>query len=136
MAFDPSHIDEFRKACDRIGFETWIWEPGKPPGRGLKMIIHSQGRAGMWSKKMLWMPRSMGQFEDLILTEQITIDDNQITKWCAGNAAVSADEFGNRYLIKKHRRGRIDGVVAAPMCAGAALAEFPEEVRELGGMIF
>lgn len=136
MAFDPAHITEFRKACDRVGFDTWIWEPGATSGRGLKMIVHSQGRGGMYSKKMLWMPRSMGQFEDLILTEQITIDDNQITKWCAGNAAVSADEFGNRYLIKKHRRGRIDGVVAAPMAVGNALAEFEEEPRSLAAMIF
>lgn len=136
MAFDPSRISEFVQACDRIGFPVWVWEPGKPAGRGLKMITHSQGRAGMFSKKMLWMPRSMGQFEDLILTGQITIDDNQITKWCAGNAAVSADEFGNRYLIKKHRRGRIDGVVASPMAVGAALADFEEEPRSLAGMIF
>jgi phage terminase large subunit-like protein len=123
MSFDPAHITEFRKACDRLGFETWIWQPGEPPGRGLKMIVHSQGVAGMHSKKMLWMPRSMGQFEDLILTEKITIQDSQLTKWCAGNAAVKADEHGNRYLIKKHRRGRIDGVVAAPMCAGVALSD-------------
>lgn len=136
MGFDPSHMNEFIKSCERIGFNVWVWEPGKPPGRGLKLIPHSQGRAGMYSKKMLWMPRSMGQFEDLILTGEITIDDNQITKWCAGNAAINADEFGNRYLVKKHTRGRIDGVVAAPMTVGTALAEFEEQPRALGGMIF
>lgn len=123
MAFDPAHVGEFRKACERIGFNTWIWEPDELPGDGLKMIVHSQGKAGMHSKKALWMPRSLGQFEDLILTEQIVIDESPVTKWCAGNAAVRNDEFGNRYLVKKHTRGRIDGVVAAAMGVGAALFE-------------
>jgi phage terminase large subunit-like protein len=121
MAFDPAHIGEFRKACERIGFTTWIWEPDEFPGDGLKMIVHSQGKAGMHSKKALWMPRSLGQFEDLILTGGIVIDESPVTKWCAGNAAVKPDEFGNRYLIKKHTRGRIDGIVAKAMAVGAAL---------------
>lgn len=120
MAFDPAHIDEFRKACDRIGFPTWIWHPDEPPGDGLKMIVHSQGKAGMHSKKALWMPRSLGQFEDLILTEGIVIDESQVTKWCSGNAAIKPDEHGNRYFVKKHTRGRIDGLVAPTMAIGCA----------------
>lgn len=120
MAFDPAHIGEFRKACDRLGFATWIWEPDEPPGLGLKMIVHSQGRAGMHSKKALWMPRSLGQLEDLILTGGIVIDESPVTKWCSGNAAVKPDEQGNRYFIKKRSRGRIDGIVAITMAIGAA----------------
>lgn len=120
MAFDPAHIDEFRKACDRIGFSTWIWHPDEPPGDGLKMVIHSQGKAGMYSKKALWMPRSLGQLEDLILTGGIVIDESQVTKWCSGNVAVKPDEHGNRYFVKKNTRGRIDGMVALAMAAGVA----------------
>lgn len=123
MAFDPAHIDEFRKACDRIGFETWIWEPDEPPGIGLKMIVHSQGRAGMYSKKALWMPRSLGQFEDTILTGGIVIDESPVTRWCAGNAAVRPDEQGNRYFVKKSTRGRIDGMVTLAMARGAVAEE-------------
>lgn len=126
MAFDPAHIGEFRKACDRLGFDTWIWEPDEPAGSGLKMIVHGQGKAGMHSKKALWMPRSLGQYEDLILTRRIIIHESPVTKWCAANAAVKPDEFGNRYLIKKHTRGRIDGVVAGAMSAGCALFDIEE----------
>lgn len=123
MAFDPSHIDEFRKACDRVGFETWIWEPDEAPGIGLKMVVHSQGRAGMHSKRALWMPRSLGQLEDLILTGGIVIDESPVTKWCSGNAAIKPDEQGNRYFIKKRSRGRIDGLVALAMGVGAIAME-------------
>lgn len=123
MAFDPAHIDQFRQACDRIGFATWIWKPDEPAGDGLKMVVHSQGRAGMYSKKALWMPRSLGQFEDAILTGNIVIQEHQITKWCAGNAAVSPDEQGNRFFVKKQTRGRKDGMDALAMAIGAALSE-------------
>lgn len=123
MAFDPAHIGEFRKACDRVGFDTWIWNPEESAGAGLKMVVHSQGKRGMESKKALWMPRSLGQFEDLILTEQIVIDESPVTSWCAGNAAVQADEFGNRYFIKKNSRGRKDGMDALAMAVGAALSD-------------
>lgn len=127
MAFDPAHIDEFHKACERIGFPTWIWHPDKPPGDGLKMVVHSQGKMGMYSKRALWMPRSLGQFEDMILTGDIVIDESQVTKWCAGNAAVKPDEHGNRYFVKKSTRGRIDGMVALAMAAGVApLQDAPE----------
>jgi phage terminase large subunit-like protein len=59
----------------------------------------------------------------LILTQQIVIAESPITKWCAGNAAVKPDEFGNRYLIKKHSRGRIDGMASGAMSVGCALFE-------------
>jgi phage terminase large subunit-like protein len=123
LAFDPAHIIEFRKACDRIGFETWIWKPDEPPGTGLKMIVHSQGRAGMHSKQSLWMPRSLQQTEDVILKGQIVVDKSPITLWCAGNAAVEADAQNNRWLSKKLQRGRIDGMVSLCMGVGLALAK-------------
>lgn len=119
MAFDPAHITEFRKACDRISFSTWIWDPEQPAGSGLKMVIHGQGRQGMHSKKALWMPRSLQQFEDRILTGRIVIDKSPVTSWCAANAAVQADAQDNRFLVKKRSRGRIDGMTAGAMLCGA-----------------
>lgn len=122
MAFDPAHIGEFRKACDRIGFFTWIWNPDEAPpsSGGLRMIIHAQGRAGMHSKKMLWMPRSLQQLEDMILKEEIVIDRNSVTNWCSNNVAVQPDPQNNRWFVKKRQRGRIDGIVALAMGAGAS----------------
>jgi phage terminase large subunit-like protein len=130
LAFDPAHISEFRKACDRIGFDTWIWKPDEPSGTGLKMIVHAQGRAGMHSKQSLWMPRSLQQTEDIILKGEIVIDKSPITLWCAGNAAVEADAQNNRWLTKKRQRGRIDGMVSLCMGVGLVLAKTESEVRQ------
>lgn len=125
LAFDPAHMGEFIKACDRLGFQTWTWKPEEPFGLGLKMVIHGQGKEGMYSTKALWMPRSLGQLEDAILRGDQMIEDNPITNYCAANAAVKADERGNRYFIKKSFRGRIDGVVVLAMVRGAQEAELP-----------
>lgn len=123
LAFDPAHISEFRKACDRIGFKTWIFKSDdEPAGDGLKMVIHSQGRMGMHSQKALWMPRSLQQTEDEILEQRIVIDKSPLTTWCTANAAIEADSQNNRYLVKKRLRGRIDGLVAMVMGVGASLA--------------
>jgi phage terminase large subunit-like protein len=123
MAFDQAFVDDFILSCGRIGFRVWKYHPDEPAGDGLKLVTHSQGRAGMHSKKALWMPRSLGQLEDLILTGGIVIDENQVTKWCSGNAAIKPDEHGNRYFVKKNTRGKIDGLVAMAMGVGMALHE-------------
>lgn len=121
LAFDPAHIVEFRKACARIGFETFVWNPDEDEeiGMGLRMIVHGQGRMGMNSKRALWMPRSLQATEDAILQKDIIIEENPITSWCTSNAAVNADAQNNRWLVKKRARGRIDGIVAIAMVIGA-----------------
>jgi phage terminase large subunit-like protein len=59
------------------------------------------------------------KFEDRILQRKIIIDESPITKWCAGNAAVQPDAQNNRFFIKKHQRGRIDGMTVLAMLSGA-----------------
>ncbi|MFC3208183.1 terminase large subunit [Aquamicrobium soli] len=121
LVVDPAFLTDFRQACDRIGLETWIYIPEEQEyGSGLKIMIHGQGRLGMNSKKALWMPRSLQQLEDMILTKQIVIDESPVTKWCSGNAAVQADAQNNRFFVKKVQRGRIDGLVVLAMLAGAS----------------
>lgn len=121
MVVDPAFLTEFIKACDRIGLETWIWDPdASHAGDGLKIVIHGQGAQGMTSKKSLWMPRSLQQLEDMILTSQILIDESPVTKWCAGNVAIKPDARNNRYFVKKRQRGRIDGMTVLAMLAGAS----------------
>jgi phage terminase large subunit-like protein len=129
LAFDPAHSIEFRKACERIDFPTWVWKEGEKLGSGLKMVVHSQGRMGMHSKQMLWMPRSLQLLEDCVLRGDILIQRSPITTWCSGNAAVEADAQNNRWLVKQRTRGRIDGVVSIAMGVGIALAGL-EEARE------
>lgn len=123
MVVDPSYISDFRAACERLGFDTWIWMPDNEYGTGLKIIIHGQGARGMGSEKMLWMPRSLGQLEDRILNGEIVIDESPLTKYCSSNAAVKPDAQGNRYFVKKRQRGRIDGLTVLAMLAGAAASE-------------
>src|SRR5690606_28539961 len=107
--------------CGRIGMETWIYIPGEQEyGSGLKIMIHGQGKTGMTSTKALWMPRSLMQLEDAILQKRIVIDESPVTKWCSGNAAIQPDPKGSRFFVKKVQRGRIDGLVALAMLAGAA----------------
>jgi len=120
MVVDPAFLTDFRKACDNVGLDTWVWEPEGEIGSGLKIIIHGQGRLGMQSKKALWMPRSLQKFEDRILQRRIIIDESPITKWCSGNAAIQPDAQNNRFFIKKHQRGRIDGMTVLAMLSGAA----------------
>ena len=129
LAFDPAHSVEFRKACERIDFKTWIWKEGETKGQGLKMVVHSQGRMGMHSKQLLWMPRSIQLLEDCVLRGDIVIERSPITTWCSGNAAVESDAQNNRWLIKHRQRGRIDGLVSIAMGVGVALAGL-DEARE------
>lgn len=121
LVVDPAFLTDFRQACDRIGLETWVYSPGEQEhGSGLKIMVHGQGRMGMHSKKALWMPRSLQQLEDMILQRRIVIDENPVTKWCSGNAAVQPDAQNNRFFVKKVQRGRIDGLVVLGMLAGAS----------------
>lgn len=131
MVVDPSYLSDFRKACEDINFDTWIWTPDNEYGTGLKIIIHGQGVRGMNSDKMLWMPRSLGQLEDAILNDDIVIDENPLTKWCFANAAVKPDAQGNRYFVKKRQRGRIDGATVMAMLAGARKAQLGDEVSSI-----
>lgn len=135
MAIDPAFMSDFRAACDAEGFDTWVWSPDEEYGSGLKMVIHGQGAQGMNSDKMLWMPRSLGALEDMILNGEIVIDESPLTKWCSANAAIKADARGNRFLVKSHQRGRIDGLVALAMLAGAAGAECAAERVDIMAMI-
>lgn len=129
MAVDPAFLSDFRRACDDIGLETWVWTPDDDYGSGLKLVIHGQGARGMHSVKNLWMPRSLGILEDMILNRSVMIDDSPLTRWCAGNAAVKPDAQGNRFFVKKRERGRIDGVVALAMLVGAAAGGGASDAR-------
>jgi phage terminase large subunit-like protein len=119
LVVDPAYLTDFRKACENVGLDVWVWDPEGDVGTGLKIMIHGQGRLGMASKKALWMPRSLQKFEDRILQNRIVIDESPVTKWCSGNAAIQPDAQNNRFFIKKHQRGRIDGMTVLAMLSGA-----------------
>ncbi len=140
LAFDQAHIKDFQDEADRMGFETWEYGgPDAPEGSGLKMIRHAQGARGLHSEKQLWMPRSLQSLEDMILNGAITIEENGVTTWCAANAALREDGAGNRWIEKRRSRGKIDGLVALAMAAGAATAvpheDFAAMILARGGLV-
>ncbi len=128
LAFDAAMIADFIAACEQIGFPVWKWMGAdEPEGEGLKLVAHAQGTRVMFEDRQLCMPRSIERFEDAILTKAITVDDNPVTYWCAGNALVIADGQQNRAFDKKRSRGRIDGLVTLAMATGAATSNAEED---------
>lgn len=123
LAFDAAMIEDFIAACEQIGLPVWRWKgPKEPEGQGLKLVAHAQGTRIMFEDRQLCMPRSIERLEDAILEKRITVDDNPVTYFCAGNAYVHADGQANRMFDKNRSRGWIDGLVTLAMGVGAALA--------------
>lgn len=128
LAYDVAGIGDFLRACEEIGLPSWRWEgPGKPPGRGMKLLAHAQGTRVVFEEKQLCMPRSIERFEDLILKRRITIQNSPVSYMCAANAALIEDGQKNRAFDKKRSRGRIDGLVTNAMGAGAATADLEKQ---------
>jgi phage terminase large subunit-like protein len=123
LVVDPAFISDFIAACEQIGLAVWRYEgPGKPEGRGLKIVSHAQGKRVMFEDRQLCMPHSITRTEDRILEGRIVIDSSPVTYSCAANAALDFDGQGNRAFDKKRSRGRIDGMVTIAMAVGAATA--------------
>ena len=123
LVVDPAFISDFIAACEQIGLAVWRYEgPGKPEGRGLKIVSHAQGKRVMFEDRQLCMPHSITRTEDRILEERVVIDASPVTYSCAANAAIDFDGQGNRAFDKTRSRGRIDGMVTTAMAIGAATA--------------
>ena len=123
LVVDPAFITGFMEACEQIGLAVWSYEgPGKPEGRGLKIVKHAQGKRVMFEDRQLCMPHSITRTEDRILEQRIVIDASPVTYSCAANTALDFDGQGNRAFDKAKSRGRIDGMVTIAMAVGAATA--------------
>jgi phage terminase large subunit-like protein len=123
LVVDPAFLTSFTDACDQVGLDWWLWEgPGKPEGRGLKIVKHAQGQRIVFEDQQLCMPHSITRTEDRILDGKLLVDDSPVTYSCAANAVIEPDGLGNRMFNKKKSRGRIDGMVTIAMAVGAATA--------------
>jgi phage terminase large subunit-like protein len=133
LAFDQALLDDFLAACDHHGLDAWIDDrerddddkPIGSAGTGLRMVRHGQGFAGYMSKKTLWMPRSISEFERVVINRTIRIRVNPVLNWNSASAVVVGDPSGNRKWDKRKATGRIDGIVAAAMAIGAATVPQP-----------
>jgi phage terminase large subunit-like protein len=132
LVVDPAFISDFIAACEAIGLAVWRYEgPGKPEGRGIKIVAHAQGKRIMFEDRQLCMPHSITRTEDRILEQAIVIDASPLTYSCAANAAIDFDGQGNRAFDKKRSRGRIDGMVTVAMAVGAATANEKPKKRSV-----
>jgi len=123
LLVDPAFIADFIAACGQVGLAVWRYEgPGKPDGRGLKIVSHAQGKRVMFEDRQLCMPQSITRTEDRILDQRIVIDASPVTYSCAANAVLDFDGQGNRCFEKNRSRGRIDGMVTVTMSVGGATA--------------
>lgn len=77
------------------------------------------------------MAPAVDEFERLLLGSDVRHDGNPVMTWCAANAVVMTDPAGNRKIAKERAIGRVDGVVAAVMAAGRAMAG-KEEPKAVG----
>lgn len=128
LVFDPTKIDDFIKACGKIGFDVWRYAgPDEPAGVGLKLVAHAQGPRVLFEGKQLCMPVSIRHFEDHILKGTIEIDRSRLTAICASNAVVVADAQKNKFYDKNKSRGRIDGLVTTAMAVGSATSDMEEK---------
>lgn len=128
LVFDAAMIDDFIKACDKIGFDVWRYKgPDEPEGVGLRLVGHAQGGKVVFEGKQLCMPVSIRHFEDHILKGTITVDKSRLTDICASNAVVESDAQKNKYYHKNKSRGRIDGLVTVAMAVGSATSEMESQ---------
>ena len=77
-------------------------------------------------------PQNIGNFnrptrelERLILSNRITIDDNEITRFCFANVVMKEDYNGNQKPAKTNGKNKIDGVIALIEAIGGILRNPP-----------
>lgn len=99
-----------------IAYDRWRYEDMSPllerEGVDLPLVPFGQGFKDM--------SPALDEYERMLLGEHLLHDSNPVMRWCAANAITVTDPAGNRKLSKERATGRIDGMVAAIMAAGAS----------------
>lgn len=67
--------------------------------------------------------RPTKEFERLILSDKIVIDNNEITKFCLRNVVIKQDHNDNSKPVKQQRENKIDGVIAMLQSLGILLQQ-------------
>lgn len=80
---------------------------------GLNLVPYSQ-TAGSLNKPIK-------EFQKLILSENLVLEKNIITKFCLNNTVVKQNVMGNFSIDKSSKSKKIDGVAAMLNCLGAYL---------------
>lgn len=67
--------------------------------------------------------RPTKEFERLLLSGKVVIDNNEITKYCLQNVVIKTDHNDNAKPIKLQRQNKIDGVIAMLQGLGIMLQQ-------------
>ena len=115
---DISTICEIRKGFyDRWNAEQWAIL-GKQRGLKLEPFAQNIGNFNSPTK----------EFERLILSGKVVIDDNPINRYCLRNVYLKPDSNGNVRPLKSNEKNKIDGVIAM-LLALAVYIQLKSQVR-------
>ncbi len=107
-----SRYDLVSLAFDRWRFEDMVALIADE-GAELPLVAFGQGFQSM--------APAVDEYERLLVAKQLKHDGNPVMNWCASSAVVDIDPAGNRKVTKRKATGRVDGIVASVMAAGASL---------------
>lgn len=104
-------------AINSIAYDTWNstqWAIDAT-SKGLPLQPFSQALGNF--------NRATKEFERLILSNKIAIDDNEITRYCFRNVSLKFDHNDNCKPVKSVRQNKIDGVIAMLEALGVMLQQ-------------
>jgi phage terminase large subunit-like protein len=116
IAFDRWRIDLLKKEFSDIGIDTEL--PASEGGL-LPLVEFGQG--------FVSISPAMDVLEEWLLNSQVAHGMHPVLTMCAANGVVVKDAAGNRKLDKQKATGRIDGLVAMVMAAGAVVLAAGDE---------
>lgn len=104
-------------AINSIAYDTWNstqWAIDAT-SKGLPLQPFSQALGNF--------NRATKEFERLLLSNKIAIDDNEITRYCFRNVSLKFDHNDNCKPVKSVRQNKIDGVIAMLEALGIMLQQ-------------
>lgn len=109
-----------RVHLQQLGFDRWgaTQTAIELASEGLPMAQMGQGYATLGAPTK--------ELERLVLLGRLEHGNNPVARWQVGNAVVRTDPAGNMKPDKERAGDKIDGVVAAVMAIGGAMATEPE----------
>lgn len=124
LRFDRWRIEDFQRALDKIGCESYIKDKEEPPtSDALCLVSHGQGFKDM--------NPAIEAVEDAFTETEVRHNNNPVLTMCVSNTVVAYDPAKNRKFEKHKSTGRIDGTVAMAMAMnGAKLPDVEEDTAQ------
>lgn len=132
-AYDKYRHKELEDQMSELGVDIpWIEHPQGFRRAGQLDILGPDGKK---IDNPLWMPSSVDTLEGRIIEKTLEIQVSEVSRWQVSSVVIRHDPSGagNRVFNKAKSVGRIDGIVALAMAAGAAEMRLP--VRSLKGFL-